>query len=172
MSRRGAAISLVTTLALVTAAGCAGDEGPTTGSTGPGTTISIDSPETGPLAYPAYRDPSAPIYVALGRRFALQLDTEAGEGFSWQVANEPDPAVVVPLGTQFRSEDPGVPGAPTVQYLSFAASGVGTTTIELHLVSPSGEVVPHSFPLVFTVVVTFTGDAPPPPPDDTTPPDD
>jgi len=170
MSRRAVAAAILAVSTLTAASACTGDEGPTTNGTGvSGTTIALDPSGTGALDYPAYRDPAAPIIVALGRRFALQLDSEPGAGFSWQVANTPDPAVVVPLGTQFRSENPGIPGSPAVQYMSFAASGVGTTTIEVRLVSPGGDVAPDSFPLVFDITVTFTGEPPPPPPEtDTT----
>ena len=140
---------------------CTGTESsPSDTTQGTGTTI--DDPTRAALEYPAYRDASQPIYVALSRRFALLLDSEPSQGLSWQVTNEPDPAVVVPLGTQFRSESPGAQGAPSGQYISFAASGEGTTTIELRYMTPSGEVVPDSLPLVFTVIVTFTGEPPPP----------
>jgi hypothetical protein len=170
MSRRALAAVALVVSALAAAGACTGEEGPSTGDTrATGTTISLDPSGTGALDYPAYRDPGTPIVVALGRRFALQLAGEPGAGFRWQVANTPDPAVVVPLGTQFRSENPGIPGSPALQYMSFAASGVGNTTIEVRLVSPGGELAPDSFPLVFDVTVTFTGEPPPPPPEtDTT----
>jgi hypothetical protein len=152
-------------------AACTGAEGPSTDTTaGTGTTID-DPTRAAALEYPAYRDPGQPIYVALSRRFALLVDSEPSQGFSWQVTNEPDPAVVVPLGTQFRTESPGVQDAPSGQYISFAASGEGTTTIELRYVTPSGEAVPDTLPLVFTVIVTFTGE-PPPPEEGTTLPSD
>jgi hypothetical protein len=151
--------------ALVLGTACTGEEGPTTDDTGPGTTIADDPSGTGALDYPAYRDPNVPITVALGRRFALQLDSEPATGSSWQVANAPDPAVVIPLGTQFRSENPGIPGAPATQYISFAASGIGTTTVEVQLVGPDGQVVPDQEVLAFEVTVTFDGLPPPPPPE-------
>jgi predicted secreted protein len=144
--------------------GCSGEEATSADSTvGPGTTIALaEATGAGALDYPAYRDASAPIHVALGRRFALQLDSEPGAGYSWQVSNEPEPAVVVPLGTQLRSTDPGVPGAAAVQYISFAASGLGTTTIEVEYVSPNGDLAPNTAPVAFTVTVTLTGEPPPP----------
>jgi hypothetical protein len=159
---------LVITLGF-TAAACTGEEGPSSDSSvGPGTTVS-DPTTAGALEYRAYSDPGQPIFVGLSRRFALQLDSEPAQGLSWQVTNTPDPGVVVPLGTQFRSENPGVAGAPAGQYISFAASGLGTTTIELRYMSPSGDVVPDTLPLVFTVTVTFTGEPPPPETDTTRP---
>lgn len=166
-TRRKVATLCVLAAALALTA-CSGEEASPSGSTiGPGTTIATggaDASGTGPLDYPAYRDAAAPIYVALSRRFALQLDSEPGTGSSWQVANTPDPAIVVPLGTQFRSTNPGVLGAPATQYISFAAAGIGTTTIEVRYLSPTGEPVPDTDPVTFTVTVTFTGEPPPPPP--------
>lgn len=164
---RTAAIALLLTASVVLAVACSGEESGSPNDTiGPGTTIAV---EPGALDYPAYSDPSTPIYVALSRRFALKLESEPGEGFSWQVANEPSRDVVIPLGTQLRSNTPGVPGASATQYISFAASGLGSTTIEVRYVSPSGEVAADTEPLRFDVTVTFDG-APPPtePPTETT----
>jgi predicted secreted protein len=164
--RRRLVVALAAPMALAVVA-CSGEEATSPDSTlGPGTTVALEEATgAGALDYPAYRDASAPIHVALGRRFALQLDSEPGAGYSWQVSNRPDPAVVVPLGTQLRSTNPGVPGSSAVQYISFAASGLGTTTIDVEYVSPNGEPAPDAEPIQFTVTVTFTGD-PPPPPDD------
>jgi len=166
--RKVAHMCVIATAAVALAA-CSGEEASPSGSTfGPGTTIAGDPTGTGALEYEAYSDASAPIYVALGRRFALQLDSEPGAGYSWQVSNTPDPAVVVPLGTQLRSTNPGVPGSTAVQYISFAASGLGTTTIEVRYVSPTGEIAANTVPIPFAVTVTFTGDPPPPPPPEET----
>jgi len=156
---RTAAVVLLVTGALVLVGACSGEEGGSPASTvGPGTTLSI---EPGALDYPAYSDPSTPIYVALSRRFALKLESEPGQGYSWQVADQPNPDVVIPLGTQLRSNDPGVPGAAATQYISFAASGLGSTTIEVRYVSPSGAVTSDTPPMRFEVTVTSDG-APPP----------
>jgi predicted secreted protein len=158
----------VVAIALLTAA-CSGSEKGSTGTSGPGTTIGDDAVSPGSLDYPAYSDPNAPIYVALGRRFALKLQSDPGAGYSWQIANKLNNAVVIALGTQLRSDDPGVPGATAQQYMSFAASGVGSTSIEVHYVSPAGLVATDPAPMTFNVTVTFTGDPPPPEPGTTLP---
>jgi predicted secreted protein len=165
-ARRTLLVAILVGTVTPLAVACSGTEGGTTDSTlGSGTTIADDEiTDPGALDYPAYSDPSAPIYVALGRRFALRLQSEPGAGYSWQMANRPNEAIVIPLGTQLRSDNPGVPGAPAQQYISFAASGVGTTTIEVRYVSPDGQVSDNPAPITFTVTVTFTGEPPPPPP--------
>lgn len=161
-------VALVLTMAGVATA-CSGEEGGgSTNSTGSGTTVGADDDLPGALDFPAYSDPNAPIYMALGRRFALKLTSEPGAGYSWQVSNHPDPAIVIPLGTQLRSDSPGVPGASAQQYISFATSGEGTTEIDLHYVSPDGQVATDPAPISFTVTVTLTGDPPPPPESGTT----
>jgi predicted secreted protein len=169
---RTAAIALLLTASVVLATACSGEESESPSSTiGTGTTVSIDpgAVGSGALDYPAYSDPNVPIYVALSRRFALKLESEPGEGYSWQVANQPSRDVVIPLGTQLRSNTPGVPGASATQYMSFAASGLGSTAIEVRYVLPSGEVAADTEPMRFDVTVTFDG-APPPtdPPTETT----
>ena len=83
--------------------------------------------------------------------------SEPSAGYSWQVANKLDPAVLTPLGTQLRSESPGIPGAPAQQYISFAANGVGSATIEVHYVSPDGRPSTDPAPMTFNVTVTFDG---------------
>jgi predicted secreted protein len=162
-----AALAVVAAVATVGVTACSGEESGPPSSTGPGTTTAPGDPTgTGPLDYPAYRDPAQPIYAALGRRFAVRLEAQPGAGFSWELSNTPDPAVVIPIGTEFRGETTGTAvGVTAVQYLSFAASGTGTTTIEVRYVSPTGEPAPDTPPLRFTVTVTFTGEPPPPPPE-------
>jgi predicted secreted protein len=158
-------IALVLTTAGVAAA-CSGDEGGATNSTNPGTTIGVDGDVApGALDFPAYSDPNTPIYMPLARRFALKLTSDPGAGYSWQVSNQPDRAVVIPLGTQLRSDSPGVPGASAQQYISFATSGEGTTKIDLHYVSPDGQVAADPAPISFSVTVTLDGTPPPPPPE-------
>jgi predicted secreted protein len=146
------------------AVACSGEEAQSPSSTTGTTAVVGGEPSgTGPLDYPAYRDPAQPIHAALGRRFALRFDAEPSAGFSWQLANTPDPGVVLPIGTEFRGETTGTAiNASVVQYLSFAASGTGETTIEVRYVSPSGAPAPDTAPMVFTVIVTLTGEPPPP----------
>lgn len=158
-------LALLLTLVVVATA-CSGEEGGSTSTSNPGTTVVSDEDVApGALDFPAYSDPNTEIFMALARRFALRLESDPGAGYSWQVSNQPDRAVVVPLGTQLRSDSPGVPGAPAQQYISFATSGVGTTKIDLRYVSPDGQVVADSAPMSFTVTVTLDGTPPPPPPE-------
>ncbi len=158
----------VITLTLLGAVACSGSDGaPSDGTADPGTTVADNSDvASGALDFPAYSDPNTPIYVALGRRFALKLQSEPSAGYSWQVANKLNGAVLTPLGTQLRSESPGIPGAPAQQYISFAANGVGSATIEVHYVSPDGHTSTDPAPMTFSVTVTFDGQPPPPPPPD------
>ena len=116
------------------AVACSGSEGDATnGTAGPGTTEGANSDvAAGALDFPAYSDPNTPIYVALGRRFALKPASEPSAGYSWQVANKLDQRILTPLGTQLRSDSPGIPGASAQQYISFAANGVGSAAIEVH----------------------------------------
>jgi hypothetical protein len=147
---------------------CSGEDvQPSSSTASATTTVALDESASGALAYQAYSDPSTPIVVALGRRFALQFETQPGQGARWTLANEPDPAIVVPLGTNVRTPTPPDTGS-TTQLMNFAANGIGTTTITVHYVAASGEVLSDPGPQTFTVVVTFTGEPPPPPPEPST----
>jgi predicted secreted protein len=161
--------TMLAAVALVTTA-CSGEEAQGPSSTTQTSTVAADPSGTGPLDYPAYRDPAQPIYAALGRRFALRFDAEPSAGFSWQLANTPNRDVVLPIGTEFRGETTTgtAIGGTVVQYLSFAASGLGETTIEVRYVTPSGTPAPDTDPMTFNVIVTFTGEPPPPPESGTT----
>jgi predicted secreted protein len=164
--RRPAAWLALSVAIALGAAACSGREGGSTANTaGAATTIADESVAPGSLDYPAYSDPNTPIYVALGRRFALKLQSDPGAGYSWQLAEPLNSAIVIALGTQLRSDDPGVPGATAQQYMSFAASGVGSTRIVVHYVSPDGQVATDPAPMTFNVTVTFTGEPPPPLPE-------
>jgi predicted secreted protein len=167
--RTGVTIAaLVAVIGLIGAA-CSGEEAQSPSSSTATTTAAPDPSGTGPLDYPAYRDPAQRIYVALSRRFALRFDSEPTAGFSWRLTNTPDPGVVVPIGTEFRGETTGTAiGGTVAQYISFAASGTGDATIEVRYLSPSGAPAPDTDPMVFHVTVTFTGEPPPLPESGTT----
>jgi hypothetical protein len=142
--------------------------------------IDLEGPDS-PLAFPAYSDSGAPIFVALGQRFALALEVDPASGARWRVTSPPDEVVLAPLGTELRDEpddgpdqgnseggseatgDGGEVDGRTVQLLTFVAAGEGTTAIEVRLVGADGWPLPDQEPLVFFVTVTLSGEPPPPP---------
>lgn len=123
---------------------------------------------TDPLAFPAYGDPDAPIFIAVGRHFALMLKADPSSGFHWTTVRAFDKAVVAPLGTQFMTSDTAIPGTPDSEILSFVATGEGTTEIVLRYRSGASDSgTPDSgegtHEVTFTVTVTADGQPPPQP---------
>ena len=95
---RLAAPAVLLALLVPLGAGCT-DDGPG-GLPGTGTEdTAVDGDD--PLSFTAYVDPNVPIVAAIGERFALMLDAEPTEGYRWEVVVQGDPAVVLPLGSQF-----------------------------------------------------------------------
>lgn len=99
--RLAAAIML---LALLVAGGAACTDDDSASRPGTPTDDSIIAGDD-PLDFMAYVDPSVPIVAAIGERFALMLDAEPTEGFRWEVVVQADPAVVLPLGSQFVARE-------------------------------------------------------------------
>jgi hypothetical protein len=98
----GAALGALVALGPVAA--CSGGGG---GSAGPATS-DTSIPE---LDVPSYSDPSVPIQVPVGRRFAIVLPVDPSQGWHWVV--EPvDIFLLTPLGSEFR-EDPELLAAAT-----------------------------------------------------------
>lgn len=128
---------------------------------------------TDPLAFPAYGDPDAPIFVAVGHHFALMLEADPTSGFHWTAVRPFDKAIVAPLGTQFMTSDTAVNGTSDSEILSFVATGEGTSEIVLRYSSngnrsDGGQSDDGVREVTFTVTVTSDG-KPPPDVDDTIP---
>lgn len=164
----GLGLAATCAAALVVPACAGGDGAPAAVAT---TSVPTTIDPQSPLVYAAFADPSTPIYMAIGRRFALSLEADPAQGVRWQATADPDPAIVRSLGTEFRpaGTDPGQ--AVPVQLLHYAAAGEGETTVTVTLVSADGQPVPGRESLTFTIVVSLSGEPPPlpPPPDDTAP---
>lgn len=153
-------------IGLLLSAGCTGSEQddtpvPTVAPGSDVTVVSNDSGTTGgtadPLSFPAYGDPEAPIYVAVGRHFALMLPADPSSGFHWSTVKEFDRAIVAPLGTQFMTTDTAIAGNPDSEILSFVATGEGTTDVIVRYSSSNNQPGDNDRELTFTVTVTADG---------------
>lgn len=96
----------------LTLAGCTGDDTSTSDPTATTSPVPPAEPVDDPLAFTAYTDPAVPIVAAVGERFVLLLDAEPSEGYRWEVVAAPDPAVAMPLGSQFLPRD-SIPATTT-----------------------------------------------------------
>jgi predicted secreted protein len=86
---------------------------------------------------------SSPIDVSVDDTFTIELEANPSTGYSWELAEPLDEAIVVSLGSDHEAGDSDAVGAPGTQELSFRAVGAGTTTIALQYVRPwETDVVP------------------------------
>lgn len=90
---------MILAVAALTTVGCSGGNG----AEAPATTVAPSNPE---VDYPEFSDPSVPIAVLIGRRFALVLPADPANGWSW-VTSHIDRNVLAPLGSEF-DEDPAL----------------------------------------------------------------
>lgn len=76
------------------------------------------------------------LVVRPGQTFDIVLNTQPGTGYSWTVANEPDPNVVTLQDSQVLPPQMGLPGANERACFEFTAVAVGTTQVELVYARP------------------------------------
>ena len=173
-------VALAVVLAVV-AVGCGGESDQSAG-TETTTTSVVAVPG---LDYRLYSDPRVPISIGLSRRFAVVLPSDPESGWHW--TSEPvNQVLLAPLGSEFRDDPellasippqstttvstlargpsttsvviPAMP-APLVQVISFAARGLGSTTLRFHY-SRIGSASQNSA-MTTTFIVTIVPDTTP-----------
>ncbi len=169
-------LALVLAIGLLVTSACSGEDGPSS------TTSATANPVTGgtldpadPLAYTTFRPPASPQCVALGHRFALELDAAPSEGLRWTVVAPPVqqgvPSGVQLGGSEFvSSSGSGTEATDTteLQRITFAAAELGEVDITVRYVGVDGTPVPGVAEETWPIVVTEDGLCPPPPVTDTT----
>jgi inhibitor of cysteine peptidase len=78
-----------------------------------------------------YSDPSKPIEVAAGQKFIIALESNRTTGYQWQLAAEPDRAVVQLESVEYRVSNTGLVGAGGTEMWQFKSLSPGQTTIAL-----------------------------------------
>lgn len=144
---------------------CSGDEGSgstpdaTSNPVGDGTIDGLD-----PLAYAIFEPPATPQCVALGRRFAIDLDANPSEGLQWRVVapavGPTESSIVVPGGSEFLLEQES---ETETQRLIFAAASLGEVEITARYVRPDGSPVADVVEQTWAITVTEDGACPLPP---------
>lgn len=168
-----ALVAVVAVAALVVGA-CSGDDersAPAPDTTAAGATTSdgtavaggtdASSPEPA-FPVPLFADPAAPVCIAVSRRAGVVLPADPSAGERWRVAAAPDPAIAIPVGTEFVTTTGD--GPPDAEILSYAGRAVGGTAVEVVLLGADGAPVADGVPLRFAIEVTPDGACPPPPP--------
>jgi predicted secreted protein len=88
--------------------------------------------------------------VTRGSAVTFALSSNAGTGYIW-MPTQVDASVLAQQGDRASDASSDVPGAPKVDVYHFAATGAGTTTVEMSLKRPFG-----SGPASRTVHMTVT----------------
>lgn len=159
-------------LALAVSA-CSGSDSPsstTQATANPITDGTLDPSD--PLAYATFELPATPQCVALGRRFAVELDAKPSEGLQWKVvapAVGPGSASIIVLGgTEFVTVAGEEATGTERQRVTFAASALGETDVTVRYVDATGAPVSDVAEETWTITVTPDGTCPAPPVTDTT----
>lgn len=161
--RRVLAALLVVASLTVVAVGCSGSDEPPSPATGTSPVGTAVAPTDPALAYPLFADPAAPVCIGLARRAGIVLAARPSAGERWRVVTAPDPAVAVPVGTEFVTGNTALPGVPDTEILSYAGEAVGATAVEVVLLGADGAPLGDGLPVRFQLEVTATGECPPPP---------
>jgi inhibitor of cysteine peptidase len=122
-----------------------------------GVPLTQDSPPC-----PDASSPNNLVTVNPGDQFTLGLAANRSTGYSWQLAQAPDAAVLQLVGSSYEAPAAGRPGAGGKECWTFNAVGAGTTQLTLAYSRPWEHGVPPARSLTFSVVVR--GGGPPPPP--------
>lgn len=94
-------------------------------------------------------DPATPVQAAIGDVVEIVLESNATTGYTWELASQPEPAVIRYIGGDYEARDevvaeegdgegaePVVVGGAGVQRLRFQVVGAGATTVQLRYVRP------------------------------------
>ncbi len=76
------------------------------------------------------------LRIPLGQTFKITLPSNPTTGYSWQLATEPDSAIVTTEGREYRPETPVRSGSGGHEVWTFKACGKGRTAVTLQYVRP------------------------------------
>ena len=79
---------------------------------------------------------ASPIDVSVGDTFTISLESNPSTGYTWELSEPLDDAVVVSLGSDHQAGEGTGVGVAGHQLFTFQAVGKGSTTIGLQYVRP------------------------------------
>lgn len=97
-------------------------------------------------------DSGRAIEVAAGNEFKIVIDSNPSTGYRWGLIGELDGKIIEFVSSEYRADEPVMPGSGGSEVWVFKALAAGQTTITLgHY--PPGEGQPVEQEVTFTVVV-------------------
>ena len=93
-------------------------------------------------AQPSVRKRPSTIESKVGDTFTIPLEANHTTGYSWRLAQAPDPAILKQLGEKYEEDNSGSVGAGGVETWTFQAMAKGATTLVFEYARPFEKNVP------------------------------
>ena len=100
-----------------------------------------------------YSDPARTIEVAVGKEFAIVLESNPTTGYRWQIAGQLAEDIIKPVGNEYRGPKTMLVGAGGIEVWTFRATGKGDAEIGMEYVRPWEKDVVPAKTLTFRVIV-------------------
>jgi inhibitor of cysteine peptidase len=95
-------------------------------------------------AQPSVRKRPGIIESKVGDTFTIPLEANHTTGYSWRLAQPPDPAILKQLSEKYDEDNSGVAGAGGVETWTFQAMAKGATTLVFEYARPFEKNVPSA----------------------------
>jgi inhibitor of cysteine peptidase len=104
-------------------------------------------------AQPSVRKRPSTIESKVGDRFTIPLEANHTTGYSWRLAQQPDPAILKQLGEKYDEENSGSVGAGGIETWTFQAMAKGATTLVFEYARPFEKNVPPAKTSKFKITI-------------------
>lgn len=94
-----------------------------------------------------------PIEVAVGKEFSITLKSNPTTGYHWELAGQPDEAVIKVAGNEYKGPETKLVGAGGQEVWTFNAAGKGEAVIKMKYVRPWEKDIPPIQTATFKVIV-------------------
>ena len=104
-------------------------------------------------AQPSVRKRPSTIETKVGDTFTIPLEANHTTGYSWRLAQTPDPAILKQAGEKYEEDNSGGVGAGGVETWTFQAMAKGTVTLVFEYARPFEKNVPPAKTSKFKITI-------------------
>jgi predicted secreted protein len=104
-------------------------------------------------AQPSVRKRPSTIESKVGDRFTIPLEANHTTGYSWRLAQQPDPAILKQFGEKYDEDNSGSVGAGGIETWTFQAMAKGATTLVFEYARPFEKNVPPAKTSKFRITI-------------------
>jgi predicted secreted protein len=104
-------------------------------------------------AQPSVRKRPSTIETKAGDTFTIPLEANHTTGYSWRLAQTPDPAILKQLGEKYEEDNSGGVGVGGVETWTFQAMAKGATTLVFEYARPFEKNVPPAKTSKFKITI-------------------